>query len=220
MFPKNCLCVCLFVWVFLAGFWHLKYRWTSLEARNSLIILTSYRQLLQLGILFPFATRKLILSFCISDWTYVNMGLVSVYRSYTKCVLGTKTLTLPTQDNGWLYAPSTELCNYHDNHSQQRPDSAQWLGQVRTTYVPVKASTEHCCLVKGLCQNSPLPTPLFFPPGLIHPPTVRAVPGPSSCTDQDGKPRTLLDITLGWSRATPGARRKPSGHIFLALQQN
>ena len=129
MFPQNCLCVCLFVWVFLAGFWHLKYRWTSLEARNSLIILTSYRQLLQLGILFPFATRKLILSFCISDWTYVNMGLVSIYRSYTKCVLGTKTLTLPTQDNGWLYAPSTELCNYHDNHSQQRPDSAQWLGQ-------------------------------------------------------------------------------------------
>ncbi|CAH3186277.1 unnamed protein product [Porites lobata] len=28
------------------------------------------------------------------------MASVSVYRSYAKCVLGTKTLTLPTQDNG------------------------------------------------------------------------------------------------------------------------
>ena len=59
-----------------------------------------------------------------SDWIYENMVLMSVYRSYAKCVLGTKTLTLPTQDNGWLSAPPTELCNYHDNHSQQRPDSA------------------------------------------------------------------------------------------------
>ena len=60
----------------------------------------------------------------ISDWIYENMVLMSVYKSYAKCVLGTKTLTLPTQDNGWLSAPPTELCNYHDNHSQQRPDSA------------------------------------------------------------------------------------------------
>ena len=45
------------------------------------------------------------------------------YRSYAKCVHGTKTLALPTQDNGWLSAPPTEPCNYHDNHSPQRPDS-------------------------------------------------------------------------------------------------
>ena len=35
----------------------------------------------------------------IADWIYENMASVSVYRSYAKCVLGTKTLTLPTQDN-------------------------------------------------------------------------------------------------------------------------
>ena len=40
------------------------------------------------------------------------MASVSVYRSYAKCVLGTKTLILPTQDNGWLSVPPTELCNY------------------------------------------------------------------------------------------------------------
>ena len=57
------------------------------------------------------------------------MASVSVYRSSAKYVLGTKTLTLPTQDTGYMYhrqlsAPPPELCNYHDNHSQQRPDSA------------------------------------------------------------------------------------------------
>ena len=49
---------------------------------------------------------------------------MSVYRSYAKCVFGTKTLILPTQDNGRLSAPPTELYNYLDNHSKQRPDSA------------------------------------------------------------------------------------------------
>ena len=52
------------------------------------------------------------------------MAAVSVNRSYAKCVLGTKTLTLPTKDNEYLSAPSTEICNYHDNYSQQSPDSA------------------------------------------------------------------------------------------------
>ena len=59
-----------------------------------------------------------------SDWIYETIASVSVYRSYAKSVLGTKTLTLPTQDDGWLSASPTELCNCHDNHSQQRPDSA------------------------------------------------------------------------------------------------
>ena len=45
-------------------------------------------------------------------------------KEFPKYVLSTKTLTLPTQDNGWLSVPPTELFNYHDNHSQQRPDSA------------------------------------------------------------------------------------------------
>ena len=64
---------------------------------------------------------------------------------------------------------STELYNYHDNHSQQRPDAAGY-SKLRTRYSPVKASTEHRCLLKGLCQNSPLPTPLVLAPK-PHPPT-------------------------------------------------
>ena len=42
------------------------------------------------------------------------------YRSYAKCVLGTKTLILPTQDNGWLSVPPTELCNYQQQQQQQQ----------------------------------------------------------------------------------------------------
>ena len=34
----------------------------------------------------------------------------------------------------------------------------------RARYSPFKACTEHCCLLKGLCQNSPLPTPLVLTP--------------------------------------------------------
>jgi len=42
----------------------------------------------------------------LSDRIYVNMASVSVYRSSAKYVLGTKTLTLPTQDTGWcLHLP-------------------------------------------------------------------------------------------------------------------
>ena len=48
------------------------------------------------------------------------MASVSVYRSYAKCVLGTKTLILPTQDNGWLSVPPTELCNYQQQQQQQQ----------------------------------------------------------------------------------------------------
>ena len=60
----------------------------------------------------------------ICDWIYENTASVSVYGSHAKSLLGTKTLTLPTQNNGWLSASPIEPCNYHDNHSQQRPDSA------------------------------------------------------------------------------------------------
>ena len=72
---------------------------------------------------------QLYICICIwLNWIYVNMAAVNVYRSSAKYVLGTNTLTLPTQENGWLSAPSTDLCNYHDNYSQQNPDSAG-LGQ-------------------------------------------------------------------------------------------
>ena len=46
------------------------------------------------------------------------MASVSVYRSYAKCVLGSKTLILPTQDNRWLSVPPTELCNYQQQQQQ------------------------------------------------------------------------------------------------------
>ena len=48
------------------------------------------------------------------------MASVRFSRSYTKCVLGTKTLILPTQDNGWLSVPPTELCNYQQQQQQQQ----------------------------------------------------------------------------------------------------
>ena len=66
----------------------------------------------------------------ISHWIYENMALlVSVYRSdpyrsFAKSVLGIKTLTWPSPPRTMGDCPPTELCNYHDNHSQQRPDSA------------------------------------------------------------------------------------------------
>ena len=109
----------------------------------------------------------------IYKWIYVNMASKSVYRSYAKFVLGTKTLTLPTQDNGWLSTPPTELCNYHDNHSHQRPDSAGY-GKLRTRYLPVKASSEHALLLtERVVSKQPPPYPTRFapPPPRADPPT-------------------------------------------------
>ena len=126
------------------------------------------------------------------------MASVSVFRSYAKCVLSTKTLILPTQDNGWLSLPPSELCNYQQQQQQQNfinkhinlqkycPQLTRLLeagqcvqnikietkainiiilsggliqltglSKLRTKYLPVKASSEHCCLLKGLCQNTP-----------------------------------------------------------------
>ena len=40
------------------------------------------------------------------------MASVSVYRCYAKCVFDIQILILPTQENGWLSVPPTELCNY------------------------------------------------------------------------------------------------------------
>ena len=48
------------------------------------------------------------------------MASVRFYRSYAKFVLGTKTLILPAQDNGWLSVPPTELCNYQQQQQQQQ----------------------------------------------------------------------------------------------------
>ena len=61
--------------------------------------------------------------FNMSDWIY--MASVSVYRSYAKCVLGT---------------------NYHDNHSQQRPDSSQWLGKIKNKVTLVATTVVKPCV--------------------------------------------------------------------------
>ena len=63
MFPKTLSFFVFVGWFFCFCFFFN--RWTSLEARLSVITLTFYVQLLQLGILyktflFPFAIRKLI----------------------------------------------------------------------------------------------------------------------------------------------------------------
>ena len=87
------------------------------------------------------------------------MASVSVYRSNAMYALGTKTLTLPNQDPGWKSAPPTQLCNYHHNHCQQRPD---WscLGKVQTRCLPVKASSDHCW---GCVKVALLPTLIVLP---------------------------------------------------------
>ena len=82
---------------------------------------------------------------------------------------------------------------------------------------PVKASSKHCSLLKGLCQNNPLLHHWSCPPlplGLGHPYTVRTVPRLSACADQDTKPSQFLETALAWSRAAPGVRRKHSGHVL------
>ena len=104
------------------------------------------------------------------------MASANVYKSSAKYVLGTKTLTLDPRHLMTLWASPlppfpTELYFYLDNHSQQRLDSGG-QGKVRTRYLPVKASSEHCCLLKGLCQNSPFLPHQFFLPCLIYPLTV------------------------------------------------
>ena len=135
---------------------------------------------------------------------------MSVYKSYAKCVLGTKTLTLPTQDNGRLSGPPTELCSYHDNHSQQWPDSA-CQGKLRTRQLPVEASTEHCCFTQGVVSKQPPSYPTSFDPqaSSTHPLLEQSLGYPAVPTK---KSIPLLFSTLDWPGA--GGRRKPSGHVL------
>ena len=72
---------------------------------------------------------------------------------------------------------------------------------LRTRYLPVKASSEHCCLLKGLCQTSPLPTPLvFFPQAWATHPLLRQSLGYPAVPTKMARP--LHFWTPGW----PGAR--------------
>ena len=98
----------------------------------------------------------------------------------------------------------------HDNHSQQRPNSARYC-ELRTRYLPVKASTEDCCLLKGLCQNSPLPTTLAF------------ISRPDPPTHCQGSPWAIWlylprwqNPYFVWTPHWPGAstRQTCSGHIL------
>ena len=76
---------------------------------------------------------------------------------------------------------------YHDDFCQQRPDWAG-SGKVETSYLPAKASSKYCSLLKGLCQISALPTHPVKRHSLDYPP----VPTKSACP----------------------LRRKPSGHVL------
>ena len=64
------------------------------------------------------------------------------------------------QETGWLSAHPLELRNYRNNYCQERPDCAGW-GKGETRDLPVKASSKHCSLLKGLCQNRPPTHPLL-----------------------------------------------------------
>ena len=81
-----------------------------------------------------------------------------------------------------------------------------WLGQIKTKVLAVKACTEPAAYGRGCVKTAPSLPHWFWPQGLIHPPTVRAVPGLSSCTDQDVKRPTFLGTGLAWW--------KPSGHVL------
>ena len=117
----------------------------------------------------------------------------------------------PPRTLGLLSAPPTELCNYHDNYSQQRPDSADW-GKEGTMYLPVKASSRCCCLLKGLCQNSPLPTPLVFPSlpeaWSTHP-LLRQSLGYLALLTK------MASLLLFWTLPVPGAGWKPRCRFLM-----
>ena len=94
--------------------------------------------------------------------------------------------------------------------TQQTPDSAG-SGKLNTRCQ--SKPLVNTALYKGMCQNSSLPTPLVLPPILSHPSTFRAVPG-STRAVKDAKPSTFLETAVAQSRAAPGTKRKPSGHVL------
>ena len=127
---------------------------------------------------------------------------VSTDRSYAKCVLGTKTLTLPTQDNGWLSAPPTELCNYHDKHSQQRPDTA---GQINNKVLASQSLYWTPLLTEGIVSKQPPPYPTSFDPQALstHPLLGQPLGYPAVPTKKESP---LLFWTPNW----PGAGLRPT----------
>ena len=127
------------------------------------------------------------------------MASVSVYRSSAKYQEFD-----PAHQGHWVTACAYPLV------TQQTPDSTG-SGKVNTRCQ--SKPLVNSALYKGMCQNSPLPTPLVLPPILKHPSTFRAVPG-STRAVKDAKPSTFSETAVAQSRATPGTKRKPSGHVL------
>ena len=127
------------------------------------------------------------------------MASVSVYRNSAKYQE-----FHPAHQGHWVTACASPLV------TQQKPDSAgSGKLNIRCQSKPLVNTT----LYKGMCQNSPLPTPLVLPPILSHPFTFRAVPG-STRAVIDATPSTFLETAVAQSRAVPGTKRKPSGHVL------
>ena len=110
----------------------------------------------------------------------------------------------PAHQGHWVTACASPLV------TQQTPDSA---GSGKVNIRCQSKPLVNTALYKGMCQNCPLPTPLVLPPILSHPSTFRAVPG-STRAVKDAKPSTFLETAVAQSRAAPGTKRKPSGHVL------
>ena len=91
-----------------------------------------------------------------------------------------------------------------------------WLGQIKTKVAASQSLYWTLLLTEGVVSKQPPPYPTRFDlqAWSTHPLLARAVRGLSSCSDQDAKPLTCLDVGLAWSRAAPGAGQKPSDHVL------
>ena len=88
--------------------------------------------------------------------------------TYSRCIILPS--AMPNETPAWHCTCVTIwITIYHDNFCQRRPDWAG-SGKVKTSYLPAKASSKDCSLLKGLNQNSALPTPVVLFPR-ARPPT-------------------------------------------------
>ena len=119
---------------------------------------------------------------------YENMASVSVYRSYAKCVLGTKTLTLPTQDSAEAWF--------------------SWLGQIKNRVPASQCLYLTLLLTEGVESKQPRPYPTSFDSQAwsTHP-LLGAI--------QLYRPRWRARYFLDGHRT--GTRRKPKGHVLTKL---
>lgn len=80
------------------------------------------------------------------------------------------------------------------------------------------SSRETLLHTERVVSNSPLLSPLVLPPPPLptHSLLGQSLGYPAMPTKIHAKikPPQCLETTLAWSRAEPGARRKPRGHVF------